>query len=633
MILKTVIAKNPLRNSSIPALWLGLAFALTVLAGVVAFDLHLEHSRTAEREQDRLSTQVRVIAENLQRQLFSTNLALQEVIADLPELRATAGQRGVIRRLNALTNAMPGIRFFGIMDAEGSLIASNMPGFVGRNFAYRDYFQAVKQRPDATVLYVSPPFKSVNGPYVLNITRMISDSHGKFAGIITASLDPDYFKTLMASVLYAPDMWDSISHGDGKLFLLIPEREGTQGVDLNSPDTMFSRHRKSGQPVSVLAGMVRVTEDFRMMALRTVQPDTLKMDKPLVVGASRNYQQIFLSWQRDALIEAALFGLVTMVSIAGLYVYQRYRRMLEQQAAEASASLHLSAERLHLATEASGVGVWDYNMVTGSLVWDDSMYALYDVPHTVSPVYETWHNAVLPEDRPAADAALKATLEKGVPYKLNFRIHRGDGAVRVIHARARVYCDAAGKQVRMVGTNEDITERRALQDKLEQQARQDYLTGLFNRRYFMDQGQVELARVQRYGGTLSLFMLDIDHFKDINDTRGHKAGDVVLQRLGDILREMLRTVDIIGRIGGEEFAVLLPGTDLQSASEVAERLRERITNNHVVLDDGPPLHFTVSIGVVSLKEKNTNLDTLLVQADKALYQAKEAGRNKVCAVD
>jgi diguanylate cyclase (GGDEF)-like protein len=103
-----------------------------------------------------------------------------------------------------------------------------------------------------------------------------------------------------------------------------------------------------------------------------------------------------------------------------------------------------------------------------------------------------------------------------------------------------------------------------------------------------------------------------------------------LQRLGDILREMLRTVDIIGRIGGEEFAVLLPETDLQSAAEVAERLRERIENTPVVPETGPPLHFTVSIGVATLKEKNTNLDILLIQADKALYQAKETGRNRVC---
>lgn len=622
--------ENKSKIGSVLALWLGLAFALTALVGAVAFDLYLEHGRAMEREQDRLATQVRVIAENLEHQLFSTSLALEGFIGDLPELRAASGQRGVMRRLTALTDVMPGVRFFGLFDASGTLIASNMAEFVGRNFVYRDYFQAVKQHPDATKLYVSPPFKTANDIYVLNVTRMVPGPRGEFAGIVTASLDPDYFKTLLSSVLYAPDMWDTVSHGDGKLFLLIPERKGSQGVDLNSPDTMFSRHRLSGRQASVLTGRVLVTNDFRMMALRTVQPGTLNMDKSLVVGASRNYDEIFVSWRHDVLIEIVLFGLVAMISIAGLYTYQRYRRISEQQAIEAATNLRLSAERLQLATEASGVGVWDYELVTGKLIWDDSMYALYGVPRTASLAYEVWHDAVLPEDMPGAEAALKATLEKGAPYDLNFRIRRGDGIVRAIHARARVYCDATGKPVRMVGTNEDITERRELQGKLEQQARQDYLTGLSNRRHFMEQGQVELSRVQRYGNTLSLFMIDIDHFKGINDNHGHKAGDTVLQRLWDILRETLRTVDVIGRIGGEEFAVLLPEADLQSATEVAERLRERVESTHVVQEAGPPLQFTVSIGVTALKEKNTNIDILLTRADKALYHAKESGRNKVC---
>ncbi|WP_435627442.1 sensor domain-containing diguanylate cyclase [Candidatus Ferrigenium straubiae] len=622
--------ENKSKAGSVPALWLGLVFALTSLAGAIAFDLYLEHDRTTKREQDRLTTQVRVIAENLERQLFSTNLVLEGFIGDLPELGAASGQRGMMRRLTALTDAMPGIRFLGFIDASGTLIASNMAEYVGGNFAHRDYFQAVRQHPDATRLYISPPFKAANDVYVMNVTRMVPGPRGEFAGVITASLDPEYFKTLLSSVLYAPDMWDTVSHGDGKLFLLIPEREGSQGIDLNSPDTMFSRHRLSGQQASVLTGMVLVTNDFRMMALRTVQPSTLNMDKSLVVGASRNYDQIFVSWRRNALIKILLFGLIAMVSFAGLYTYQRYRRISERQAIEAAANLRLSAERLQLATEASGVGVWDYQLVAGKLVWDDSMYALYGVPQTTALTYDAWQDAMLPEDMPNAEAALKATLEKGAPYDLNFRIRRGDGVVRIIHARARVHCDAAGKPVRMVGTNEDITERKELQDKLEQQARQDYLTGLFNRRHFMEQGQVELSRVQRYGNTLSLFMIDIDHFKGINDTHGHKAGDTVLQRLGDILREALRTVDVIGRIGGEEFAVLLPETDLPSATEVAERLRERVEGTHVVLEAGSPLQFTVSIGVTALKEKNTNLDILLAQADKALYQAKESGRNRVC---
>lgn len=619
---------NKKMSGSALAQWLELGIALTILGGAIAFNLYLEHGRTTAREQDRLAAQARVIAENLERQLASANRALEEVLGDFPQGKGTSALQ---LRLNAITNAVPGIRFMSVMNADGTLLFSNHEQFLGINFSYRNYFKAVREHPNPDMLYVSPPFTTLLGDFAINLTRMVPGPRGEFAGIVTASLDPEYFRTLMASVLYAPDMWDAIGHGDGLLFLMVPEREGLHGMSLVQPGSFFNQHRDSGLLATVLSGTVYSTGEVRMMAQRTVHPGTLNMDKPLVVAVSRDLGTIFQPWRRDVLAQAGLFGLITVVSILGLYVYQRHQRIFERQAAEADAALRQSAERLQLATEAAGVGVWDYDIVTNTLVWDDSMYAIYGIDRAaVSSLYQAWHNSVLPEDHQELAAALQATIEQGASYTPCFRIRRGDGSLRYIQARARIYSDAAGKPVRLVGTNEDITERRALLDKLELQANQDYLTGLSNRRHFMEQGEIELARVQRYGEALSAFMLDIDYFKNINDTYGHKAGDIVLQKLGQLLRETLRTVDIIGRIGGEEFAILLPETDLQEAAEIAERLREIVASSDVILEAGLPLHFTVSIGVATLTEKGINLDILLSLADKALYHAKENGRNRVC---
>ena len=758
------IMAPPIKTMHRPALaqWLGLGLALIILGGAIAFNLYLEHGRRAAREQDRLSTQARVIAENMEHQLASTNLVLEDVRGELSNWKGFPLQAET-RYLKALSNAMPGILHMSVMDAAGMLLASDQPEFLGRNFSDRSYFQAVKQRPNPDTLYVSPPFKNdLGSSYVINITRMIPGPRGEFAGIVTATLDPDYFKTLMASVLYAPDMWDAIGHGDGILFLMVPEREGLYGMNLAQPGAFFMQHRDSGQVATVLTGTVYATDEERMMAQRTVHPGTLRMDKPLVVAVSRDLDTVFQPWQRDALAQAGLFGLIAAVSMLGLYAYQRRQQLFGRQAAEAATALQQNAERLQLATEASGVGVWDYDLVTGEVVWDNAMYTLYGIDKSaVSNLYTAWQNSVLPEDYPRATAALQATIEQDVPYYMpRFRIRRGDGALRYIQERVRVNFDAAGKPVRMVGTNEDITERqqreaalqesedrfrstfdaaaigmalvslegrfvqangalcsilgytqaelqqktfqgitypddldtdlallkelmagtrdsyqmekryfhkdgrliwillsrsavrdatgkvlyfiaqiqditerRALLDKLDLQANQDYLTSLSNRRHFLEQGGAELARAQRYGEALSMFMLDIDYFKSINDTYGHKAGDIVLQKLSNILRETLRTIDIIGRIGGEEFAILLPETDLQEAAEVAERLREIIARTDVVMEAGLPLHFTISIGVATLKEKGINLDTLFNLADQALYQAKATGRNKVCVAD
>jgi diguanylate cyclase (GGDEF)-like protein len=126
-------------------------------------------------------------------------------------------------------------------------------------------------------------------------------------------------------------------------------------------------------------------------------------------------------------------------------------------------------------------------------------------------------------------------------------------------------------------------------------------------------------------------MLDIDHFKKINDTYGHQSGDLVLASVASTFQEVLRNVDISGRLGGEEFAVILPETGIEKATEVAERLREIISADKVTLTDGIEINYTVSIGVATLIEKTSNINMLLNEADKALYKAKQTGRNRVCS--
>jgi diguanylate cyclase (GGDEF)-like protein/PAS domain S-box-containing protein len=185
-----------------------------------------------------------------------------------------------------------------------------------------------------------------------------------------------------------------------------------------------------------------------------------------------------------------------------------------------------------------------------------------------------------------------------------------------------------GKLVKVVANFSDITEQKLLQQKLQDQAQVDYLTGLCNRRHFMHQAEMELARAIRYGKNLALFMMDVDHFKSINDSHGHQMGDLVLKKLAEICTGELREVDIIGRVGGEEFAVLLPETGEAEGAAVAERIRIAIENGKVSMDKGLPIRFNVSIGVTFLVSEEDNLDVLFARADRALYEAKAAGRNR-----
>lgn len=175
----------------------------------------------------------------------------------------------------------------------------------------------------------------------------------------------------------------------------------------------------------------------------------------------------------------------------------------------------------------------------------------------------------------------------------------------------------------------DITDRKEVEEKLLRLATTDSLTGLFNRRVFMETAGNELERSIRYGRPLSMLMLDIDHFKRVNDTYGHDAGDDVLKFLSGIGLKLLRGMDCFARIGGEEFAVLLPDTPLGGAISVAERMREEVEKTEMTTRSGN-LYITISIGVSNLNEEISDLESMLKAADVALYAAKRDGRNRVC---
>ncbi|MBP7765901.1 MAG: diguanylate cyclase [Deltaproteobacteria bacterium] len=182
-------------------------------------------------------------------------------------------------------------------------------------------------------------------------------------------------------------------------------------------------------------------------------------------------------------------------------------------------------------------------------------------------------------------------------------------------------------------TLHDSTDRVALLRRIEQLAQTDELTGLYNRRYFMEYVKCEIERSKRYGKALSIGILDIDFFKRVNDAYGHSAGDAVLARFGKILASSLRESDVVARLGGEEFGVLMPETSAPAAYRVCCRLRERIEQQAALppaAQEEQSISFTVSIGVAGTQEDNAaNVSDLFEKADKALYQSKNEGRNRV----
>ena len=172
-------------------------------------------------------------------------------------------------------------------------------------------------------------------------------------------------------------------------------------------------------------------------------------------------------------------------------------------------------------------------------------------------------------------------------------------------------------------------QARAAQAELRRLASIDELTGVANRRWFTAMANRELERCRRFNHQLSLLMIDVDHFKRVNDTHGHAVGDEVLKAFTRVLEGNLRSVDLLGRLGGEEFAVLLPESDHNAATHTAERLRAAVEGLEFPLEEGGNLKITTSVGISILANVGENLDSLLARADNALYIAKREGRNRV----
>ncbi|MBC2736952.1 MAG: diguanylate cyclase [Desulfobacteraceae bacterium] len=207
-----------------------------------------------------------------------------------------------------------------------------------------------------------------------------------------------------------------------------------------------------------------------------------------------------------------------------------------------------------------------------------------------------------------------------------------DGGKRTLIVTAQPLLDLTADTIGIVASYTDITDRKQIEEELRRLATTDPLTGAYNRRQFMERAQEEIDRSKRYNTPLTLLMIDIDHFKTVNDTFGHNAGDAVLKRMVSESMIQLRGSDIFCRLGGEEFAAILTHTAPEQGILAAERLRKALKALTVTTTTGP-VRFTVSIGVASLVQADLTLEQVMKKADDALYDAKDQGRDRVVAAD
>jgi diguanylate cyclase (GGDEF)-like protein/PAS domain S-box-containing protein len=299
---------------------------------------------------------------------------------------------------------------------------------------------------------------------------------------------------------------------------------------------------------------------------------------------------------------------------------------------ERTRALKDSENRLRNVISGAELGYWDWYYQTGVHEVNDRWLEMLGLTRSdIKNSVDDWAERIHPDDKERMTKIVQNAIKTQTPYVADFRMKHKNGEWTWIQgAGALIESDpVSGMPIRLCGTHQDITVRKALEQELEFRARRDSLTGLYNRsemeKYFMK----ELERSSRYNRDLSMFLIDIDHFKKINDQHGHQTGDEILKQFATFLQGAVRTSDFVARYGGEEFIVILPETTQQKAHELAERIRIKTTKLYLEMEQ---IHhkITISLGIASFPMHGENYDELVSIADKAMYEAKQNGRNQVC---
>jgi PAS domain S-box-containing protein len=443
---------------------------IAILALIAAFFTYIqlaEVDRTNAAERDRLHVLSGFVANDIEGNLVTVNHGLEGVIHDYFSGPGYVESRHYLTlRLQALEGAIPGIRALLVIDVNGLVTFASKPALTGKELSYRDYFKTTQAQPDKSTLYISAPFQSLKQEpdMVIAASRMIPGKNGEFAGMVVAILDKDFFADSFTMVVFAPDVWAFVVHGDGRQMYNFPEKPGIDGTDLNRPETLFSRHRRSGQIESVIAGRVFTTGEQRLMVLHTIQPNTPHMDKAIVIGLSRDLSAISLPLQRRAADSALLFLAILLFSSGVLYWMQTRRARIDALRAELERERVEADERLQVALRGANLGLWGRNLSSGARWSDDNSYTMLGfAPQIDRDDPEFFRKRLHPEDLSVYQAAMDRCVSGSEPLlDVTFRIRNQAEQWVWMQARARAAeRDGQGVATKIMGTYLDVSAAKA----------------------------------------------------------------------------------------------------------------------------------------------------------------------------
>jgi diguanylate cyclase (GGDEF)-like protein/PAS domain S-box-containing protein len=592
--------------------------AIVGISGWQEYSSREDRLRSAEVEMGNLARSLVQHAED------SLDLIDSGIVGIVSRLEMDGTNRTTIAKLTNLMDArrtaIDRIHGLAILDEHGNWLASS--GALSHQLSSNLFFEHHRLSPDRDA-YVSPPVQNlVDGEWIVTLSRRFNHPDGSFAGVVVGSISASYLSEFYRQFAVGQRSGITLLHVDGHVIARNPDNAAYVGRDLSQKPVFkgASLEAASGtyQYVSSVDGLKRLSF-FRRSARF-----------PLVVLTTVQKNELLAAWCATAIMRMLIvLALVIMIGvIGGFLVWQLMRsRRLARVLASSEANFRLLAEG-------------SSDMVTRIGLDDIISYAS---PSSVGVV--GWHpkqlvghsalagiNAAdLPAVQETIDRLKRGEIDEGRTTRRTR--HRDKGEIW-IESTLRVTRNENGEIDGAVAITRDVTEQKVLEEKLEALAIEDGLTGLANRRRFDERLSEEWARAQRERTSLSLLIVDLDHFKAYNDAYGHVAGDSCLRAVARILAEEAeRAGDVAARYGGEEFAILMPNTDSAGCTRIGERVRSALRKAAIPHALNPPFNVvTASLGGAACRpgsDRSTCPTSLIEAADRALYVAKDQGRDRL----
>ncbi|WP_155835180.1 EAL domain-containing protein [Herbaspirillum sp. RV1423] len=608
--------------------WSTLLALLVVGASLSGYLVWSEKKLSAAAEIDRMQGQARIIDENLVHQLTGVRNALEEIRSAVGADIGDAQRYPQRLPLKALKKSMPGVRAIMVMDATGRILASD-DDLMDKKLDDRQFIGSIAGMSDPATLYLSQPYENTPGTINIKAALPIPATGRHPQGVVLAILNPEYFEVVMRSVLYAPDMRSAITDQSGMRLFFVPH--DSVGMSGDKTDTFISRHLSRHLVATVLTGKSSPVGDERLMVQRTIASDALALNKTLVVSLSRNVGAMQSGWRRLAEIYGSVWTLFAVLSAIALSVIQRRRRLFDDLSTQREREQAEHAERIDMALKGADLGLWDWHIPDGGYMTDARAKAM--LRSVGRDRARCWIEFLHEDDAVRVQRLLEEHFRgDSAMFASEHRLRKSDGDWIWVQSRGKVVQRGPGNApIRMVGTHMDISERKIAEAEIEHLAFYDGLTNLPNRRLLRDRLSQAMIKAERNGQYGGLLFIDLDNFKELNDTLGHDMGDQLLRRVASRLQQQTREADTVSRWGGDEFVVLLEqlGSSRQEAAMHSELKTRKILHalNETYAIDGHVLHSAPSMGIALFGPTGGALEDLLKQADMAMYEAKSAGRN------